>query len=73
MVEAALVWTCARELWLAVVLAGGAGWFVLDALLVWGARAYSPGEMRFLFLAWNAVALASLPLIWHATSLAPLR
>ena len=69
-VEAALMWIRARELWLAAFLAGGAGWFMLDALLLWGARAYSPREMRALFLAWNAAALASLPLIWRATSLA---
>ena len=70
-VEAALIWTYARELWLAGFLAGGAIWFMLDAVLLWGARAYSPREMSALFLAWNAVALASLPLIWHATSLGP--
>jgi len=70
-VEAVLIWTCARDPWLAAFLVGSAGWFVLDVMLVWRDRPYSPGEMRLLFLAWNAVALASMPWMWHAASLAP--
>src|SRR5213592_2507947 len=30
----------------------------VDVVLLWGDRPYSAAEMRFLFLAWNAVALA---------------
>ena len=69
--EAVLIWTYARDPWLAAFLAGSAGWFMLDAMLVWRDRPYSPGEMRLLFLAWNAVALASIPWMWHAATLAP--
>ncbi|HTD70637.1 MAG TPA: hypothetical protein VK647_09265, partial [Gemmatimonadales bacterium] len=57
--------------WLAAFLAASAAWFMLDVMLLWRDRPYSPGEMRFSFLAWNAVALASMPWVWHAASLAP--
>ena len=69
--EAGLIWKWARDPWLAAFLAGSAAWFMLDVLLLWRDRPYSPGEMRFAFLAWNAVALVSMPWIWHAASLAP--
>lgn len=70
-VEAGLIWTRARDPWLAAFLVGGAVWFMLDAMLLWRDRPYSAGEMRLLFLLWNAVALASIPGMWHAASLAP--
>ncbi len=69
--EAVLIWKWARDPWLAAFLAASAGWFMLDVMLLWRDRPYSPGEMRFSFLAWNAVALASIPWVWHAASLAP--
>jgi 4-hydroxybenzoate polyprenyltransferase len=68
--EAVLIWTSTRDPWLAVFLAASAAWFVVDVLLLWGDRPYSAAEMRFLFLAWNAVALASMPWMWHAAALA---
>ncbi len=70
-VEAVLIWTYARDRWLAAFLAGSATWFTLDVMLLWRDRPYSPGEMRFSFLAWNAVALASMPWVWRAATLAP--
>ena len=48
-----------------------AAWFTLDVMLLWRDRPYSPDEMRFSFLAWNGVALVSMPWVWHAASLAP--
>lgn len=70
-VEAVLIGTWAGDPWLAAFLAGSAVWFVLDAMLLWRDRPYSAAEMRLLFLAWNGVALASIPWVWHAASLAP--
>ena len=69
--EAVLIWKWARDPWLAAFLAASAVWFMLDVMLLWRDRPYSPGEMRFSFLAWNGVALASMPWVWHAASLAP--
>ena len=69
--EAVLIWKWARDPWLAAFLAASAAWFMLDVMLLWRDRPYSPGEMRFSFLAWNAVALASMPWVWHAATLAP--
>jgi len=69
--EAVLIWKWARDPWLAAFLTASAVWFMLDVMLLWRDRPYSPGEMRFSFLAWNAVALASMPWVWHAASLAP--
>src|ERR1700756_1266012 len=44
----------------ATVIAGflGAGivWFVLDATVLWKARAYTPGQMRAFMWAWNGAA-----------------
>src|SRR5437762_2905604 len=68
--EAGLIWTSTRDPWLAAFLAASATWFTVDVVLLWGDRPYSAAEMRFLFLAWNAVALASMPWMWHAASLA---
>ena len=70
-VEAALIWKWARDPWLAAFLAASAAWFTLDVMLLWRDRPYSPGEMRFSFLAWNGVALASMPWVWHAATLSP--
>lgn len=70
-VEAVLIWKWARDPWLAAFLASSAVWFLLDVVLLWRDRPYSPREMRFTFLAWNAVAFASMPWVWHAASLAP--
>lgn len=39
-------------------------WFVLDATLFWGDRPYTPAQMRFAMLAWNAIALISMPWVW---------
>ena len=69
--EAVLIWTRARDPWLAAFLAASAVWFTLDVMLLWRDRPYSPGAMRLLFLGWNAVALGSIPWVWHTASLAP--
>ena len=69
--EAVLIWTRARDPWLAAFLAASAAWFMLDVTLLWRDRPYSPRAMRLLFLGWNAVALGSIPWVWHTASLAP--
>ncbi len=68
--EAALVWRCAHDPWIAAALTGGACFFVIDALLLWCERPYAPWQMRLFFLAWNAVAALSLPWIWKTGTLA---
>ncbi|HEX8312934.1 MAG TPA: UbiA family prenyltransferase [Chthoniobacteraceae bacterium] len=68
--EALLVWKGAGDLWIAAFLTGGALFFVADVMLLWKNRVYSPGEMRFFFLAWNAVALLSIPWVWSTARLA---
>ena len=69
--EAVLIWTRARDPWLAAFLAASAVWFMVDVTLLWCDRPYSPRAMRLLFLGWNAVALGSIPWVWHTASLAP--
>jgi len=68
--EAALVWSCARDPWIAAALAGGSAFFVLDATLLWRARAYAGWQMRLFFLGWNAAALCSIPWVWKTATLA---
>jgi 4-hydroxybenzoate polyprenyltransferase len=73
LVEAALIWCCAHDLWIAVALVGGAGFFAADAFLLWRDRAYAPWQMRFFFLGWNAVAALTIPWIWKTATLAGVR
>ncbi len=69
LIESSLVYTHFQDAWIAGFLACGMVWFLLDATLLWKARAYSIGEMRFFLLAWNAIALASMPWVWLSASL----
>jgi 4-hydroxybenzoate polyprenyltransferase len=48
-------------------------WFAVDATVIWRSRPYSNREMRFFMLAWNAIALLSIPLMWSRASLLQLR
>ncbi|HZJ17967.1 MAG TPA: UbiA family prenyltransferase [Chthoniobacteraceae bacterium] len=68
--EALLIWSCARDPWIAVALSLGAGFFVLDGAVLWRARPYTNRQMRFAFLGWNAVALMSIPWVWRTVTLA---
>jgi len=69
-VETALVWQATHDSWIALFLAGGAGFFLTDACLLWGAKPYAPWQMRLFFLGWNASALLTIPWVWHTASLA---
>ena len=57
----------------ATVIAGflGAGivWFVLDATVLWKARAYTPGQMRAFMWAWNGAAVVGMYWNWLTASL----
>lgn len=68
--EAALVWHCARDLWITVALSAGALFFLFDAVLLWRSRPYAGWQMRFFFLGWNAAALLSIPWVWWTATLA---
>ncbi|HEX2853717.1 MAG TPA: UbiA family prenyltransferase [Opitutaceae bacterium] len=48
-------------------------WFLLDALVLWRDRPYTAAQMRFFFLGWNAVALASMAWIWQTGALSFVR
>jgi len=54
-------------------LAVAAGWFLLDALVLWREQNYTTAQMKFFFLAWNAAALASMVWIWRTAALSVLR
>ena len=58
---------------LAGFLLASAGWFIIDATLLWRSRPYSNREMRFFMLAWNAIALISMPWMWSQASLLQMR
>ena len=49
---------------IAIFLAAGALWFVLDAILLWKNRAYSPRQMRLFLWGWNLAAV--LGIFWNA-------
>jgi len=69
LVEAGLVLRFLGARALAAFLLLSAAWFTLDATVIWRSRPYSNREMRFFMLAWNAVALISMPWIWSQGSL----
>ncbi|GAC1640052.1 MAG: prenyltransferase [Candidatus Acidiferrum sp.] len=59
---------------IAIFLACGIAWFVLDALLLWKNRPYSPSQMRLFLWGWNFAAV--LGIAWnafHGSLLSPLR
>jgi len=59
---------------IAVFLATGAMWFLLDALLLWKNRPYSTSQMRLFLWGWNLAAV--LGIVWnafHGSLLSPLR
>ena len=71
--ETVLVSVFFRDLALSGFLLASAAWFVLDATLLWRSRPYTPPQMRFAMLAWNAIALCSMPWVWWKASLVVLR
>lgn len=58
---------------LAAFLLVSAAWFTIDAAVIWRSRPYSNREMRFFMLAWNAIALLSIPWMWSRASLLQMR
>ncbi|HWZ97474.1 MAG TPA: UbiA family prenyltransferase [Candidatus Dormibacteraeota bacterium] len=49
---------------IAIFLATGALWFILDATLLWKSRPYSPSQMRLFLWGWNIAAV--LGIVWNA-------
>jgi 4-hydroxybenzoate polyprenyltransferase len=72
-VETALVYIFFRDLVIIGFLGFGAAWFVLDALLIWKNRPYSPTAMRLFMWGWNAAALLGMYWNWVRGSLAHAR
>jgi 4-hydroxybenzoate polyprenyltransferase len=68
--EAVLVWKYFGDLWTSGALLFGVLFFLADALVIWRGRPYNIGQMRLFMLGWNAIALASMPWVWRAASLA---
>ena len=67
--ESILVAICFHDGWIAAFLGASAGWFSLDATLLWGRRTYRPAEMRFFLLGWNAAAVVSMGWVWATATL----
>ncbi len=67
--ESALVYGFFRDVVIAGFLALGVVWFLVDALIVWKNRSYSPAEMRLFMWAWNAVAIVGMLWNWTKGSL----
>jgi 4-hydroxybenzoate polyprenyltransferase len=72
-VETALLYIFFRDPMLSGFLLASSLWFVLDAIVLWRNRPYTTAQMRFAMLAWNAVALTSMPWVWWKASLIALR
>src|SRR5215471_15745126 len=49
---------------IAIFLATGAFWFILDSSLLWKSRPYSPSQMRLFLWGWNVAAV--LGILWNA-------
>jgi 4-hydroxybenzoate polyprenyltransferase len=72
-VEGVLLFAFFRDPLLTAFLFVSAVWFVLDATVFWRGHPYTPGQMRFALLAWNAIALVTMPWVWWKASLVVLR
>ena len=68
-VESVLVHHFFRDPVIAVFLAAGAVWFVLDATLFWKDRTYTSSQMRLFMWAWNATALLGMYWNWLTANL----
>ena len=69
LVETILLYLFYRDLvWTGFLLASSIG-FALDATFFWRGRPYTSGQMRFAMLAWNLIALGSMPWVWWNASL----
>ena len=72
-VETVLVYAFFRDLVITEFLGFGAAWFVLDALLIWKNRPYSPRTMRLFMWGWNAASLLGMYWNWTHGSLTQVR
>jgi 4-hydroxybenzoate polyprenyltransferase len=72
-VETALVYVFFGDLVITGFLSFGTAWFVLDALVVWKNRPYSPTEMRLFMWGWNAAAFLGMYWNWLHSSLTHVR
>jgi 4-hydroxybenzoate polyprenyltransferase len=68
-VETVLVCLFFGDLVIAGFLGFGATWFVLDAVVIWKNRPYSPTAMRLFMWGWNAAAIAGMYWNWSTGSL----
>ena len=68
LVEAGLIGWYLENTFIAALLAMGAGWFVLDALVIWRNTPYSNRMMAAFLLGWNAIAIVSAPWIWRTAA-----
>jgi 4-hydroxybenzoate polyprenyltransferase len=50
------------------LLVAGAGWFVLDATVLWRNQPYSNRTMAAFLLGWNVIAIVSAPVIWWSAA-----
>jgi 4-hydroxybenzoate polyprenyltransferase len=66
--ESFLSYSFFRDPLLTGFLVASAAWFVLDAALLWRNRPYTPAQMRFALLAWNIIAVLSMPWVWWNAS-----
>ena len=62
--ECALLYASLHNRWISTALGCGAGWFLLDATVLWRDRPYTLIEMRGFMLVWNAVAIGSMAWVW---------
>ena len=68
-VETVLVYVYFGDLVITGFLGIGAAWFLLDAMVIWKNRPYSPTEMRLFMWGWNAAAFAGMFWNWTKGSL----
>ena len=67
--ECGLVFVFFHDMILSGFLLASGLWFLLDAAFVWRERPYTPRQMKYALLAWNVIALASMPWVWWRASL----
>jgi 4-hydroxybenzoate polyprenyltransferase len=71
--ESALVFAYFENVTITIGLVVAASAFVIDALVLWRERPYSPAYMRTAFVAWNVTAAGTMVWLWHTAALSVVR
>jgi 4-hydroxybenzoate polyprenyltransferase len=72
-IETGMVYWFFHDAIISGFLAAGVVWFVLDSIMLWKERTYTPGQMRAFMWAWNGAAVLGVYWNWLTASMTTIR